>query len=396
MQEIRVGIIPAPELPESIARDLLDKFPDYFSKYIDDQVSWNVDILVDPLTGAAENVNDIIDEAIMRRKQKNWHYAICLTDLPIFTGKDIVLADANYEERVAQVSLPAFGSVPMKNRICNTIIELLSELYKGFSDIKGANQNSMQGKDMSHKEKKQVHYYGFKQEKTRKFSSIRKTKFIRKDEKVDVRYIVIPRMNGRLRILLGMTHANRPWTVFPSFKNVIAIAFATGAYGLIFPTLWKLSAAFALPRLLGLTAVSLFSMVVWVTIAHGLWEKRTAKSKKKLRRLYNTATLSTLSIAVMFYYIVLVILFFGMVSIFVPPELFAEEAGLKESATIVDYVKLAWLAASVATVAGAMGAGLENDELVRTITYGYRQRRRYKEMNTEKENSTKLTREIDQ
>jgi hypothetical protein len=53
----------------------------------------------------------------------------------------------------------------------------------------------------------------------------------------------------------------------------------------------------------------------------------------------------------------------------VPTGLLASVLGHR--AGIADAVRLAWLASSVATVGGALGAGLESDEAVREAAYGY-------------------------
>ena len=47
------------------------------------------------------------------------------------------------------------------------------------------------------------------------------------------------------------------------------------------------------------------------------------------------------------------------------------QAGLTHEVHLSDYVELAWLTSSLATVGGALGAGLETDEAVRDAAYTY-------------------------
>lgn len=339
---------------------------------------------VDPLTGAAECVEEIIDEASILKTENNWNYSICITDLPIFSQGQLVLADANGKNSVAQISLPAFGLFPTKKRLMKTIVQMVNELYYAQYN---ANETIWAKRAIGPLLKNKGVIPSLK--RTFYFSPIQRINPPKDIEKIHTRFIIIPKINAQFRVLLGMTFANRPWTVMPSFKRVVAIAFATGAYGLIFNTLWKLSVAYELSRFFGLMFAAIFGMIIWIIFAHNLWEPETDKNKGKIRNLYNFTTILTLGVAVLMYYITLFILFLVAVLFFVPPDLFKETTNLQQDVNPLHFLKLAWLVTSVATVAGAIGAGLENDAKVRNVTYGYRQHHRYAEMQNQKKKEEK-------
>ncbi len=171
-----------------------------------------------------------------------------------------------------------------------------------------------------------------------------------------------------------MVLANRPWKLFPSFKGTLAAAFATGAYALVITTLWILADSVGWARLLLLMVTAMVAMVVWLIVAHHLWERTESPEKRKWTALYNGVTVLTMSVAVLFAYAVLFALIFLAAWVFVPGAYF--QTILKHPVGFGEYLTLAWLAASLATVAGALGSSLEDEDTVREATYGYRQRRR--------------------
>jgi hypothetical protein len=63
------------------------------------------------------------------------------------------------------------------------------------------------------------------------------------------------------------------------------------------------------------------------------------------------------------------------------------QSTLKHSVGLSEYLTLAWLGTSLATVAGALGASLEDEETVRKASYGYRQRRRHEDDNGHEDES---------
>jgi hypothetical protein len=64
------------------------------------------------------------------------------------------------------------------------------------------------------------------------------------------------------------------------------------------------------------------------------------------------------------------------------------ETTIKHPVGFGEYLTLAWLGASLATVVGALGASLEDEETVREASYGYRQRRRHEDDNDDGEDES--------
>ena len=86
--------------------------------------------------------------------------------------------------------------------------------------------------------------------------------------------------------------------------------------------------------------------------------------------LFNVATTATVVIGVLTSYAVLFVLALVGALLLVVGPLFTE--GLGHPAYLSDHLELAWLTCSLATVGGALGAGLESDDAEREAAYTYR------------------------
>jgi hypothetical protein len=82
------------------------------------------------------------------------------------------------------------------------------------------------------------------------------------------------------------------------------------------------------------------------------------------------ATTATVLIGVAALYTALFLLTLAGAAVVVTPELMRNAVG--HPVDVWNYLRLAWLASSLATVAGALGAGLEASDAVREAAYGYR------------------------
>src|SRR5699024_8068309 len=109
LKKIHLGLIPSPDLPAKLTSHIVADLPDLLQKHVDHASSFKAEIAIDPLIGTAEIMNEMMDKAIHLKYKNNWDYVICLTDLPHFYEKQIVIADVNTKSQVALISIPVFG-----------------------------------------------------------------------------------------------------------------------------------------------------------------------------------------------------------------------------------------------------------------------------------------------
>jgi hypothetical protein len=189
------------------------------------------------------------------------------------------------------------------------------------------------------------------------------------DDDVDLRFVAAV-VRGNVRLLGGMVRANRPWRLIVRLSRALAAATAAVGFALVTSDLWVLADALNWVRLLVLTVLSVGAMVVWLIVAHRLWEARQGRRSRQQTVLFNAATTLTLLLGAASLYAALFALTLGAAALVIDAGVLGKALG--HHAEVGDYAALAWMASSLATIAGGLGAGLESDEAVREAAYGYR------------------------
>src|SRR5918997_6539580 len=297
-----LGLIPAPDIPEKIATELASELPDLLRSRVDAGVSWNVAVVVDPLTGTDREAPEILDECREKMLSESWDLALCLTDLPVYRGGRLVAAGVSSERGVAGLSLPALGALRLRPRSREATLRLAQELYEKVHEP-----------EADATLKRSPRSTGF----VGPFRRVDPPDEDMAAMDVDARFAATGPL-GHIGLWSGMVLANRPWRMLPAFKGAIAAAFATGAYALVITTLWLLADSVGWARLLLLMLTAIVAMVAWIIVAHHLWERPAQREQRKWTSLYNGVTVLTISTAVLSAYAILFALIFVAALVFVP------------------------------------------------------------------------------
>ena len=286
-EEKLIGLVVAPGVTEKLAQSLINDIPNILSEQDNHQRDWKVDLVVDPLTGFAESVEEIFKKIQDYHNKREWDYVVGITDLPMFYHQNVLALDINKKNGAAIFSYPAFGWRPVKNRFKHAIVTIINELHYSEREHVGYDDNNRVKKEIN---------------KQFPFSRIEKTEVhLKETGNNHLRYLSNSRSLGMIRLVSGMTFANNPLNMMASLSNIVAIAFTTGAFGLIFSTMWNMGLDFSVWRLFGISIMAILGMLVWIMVSHGLWESTKKAKHKRIVMLYNLTTIMTLLIAIVIY-----------------------------------------------------------------------------------------------
>jgi hypothetical protein len=146
-------------------------------------------------------------------------------------------------------------------------------------------------------------------------------------------------------------------------------AFGTAAFALATNTIWQMADALDGLRLSVIMILGISALVAWLIVVHDLWESPSPQTPPELARLFNVGTVLTLVLAAAISYLVLLVGLTAAAALLIDISVFGQTLG--RPVGVVEYLTLAWLISSLATVGGAIGSGLEDEEAVRAVAYGY-------------------------
>jgi hypothetical protein len=344
--EIVVGLLaspgPAAELTESLLPEIADRLPERLPG-----VRWRLEFVSDRLVEPPTDLSAIISAGRRMLLDRGWHLAVCVTDLPLQTARRPVIAHVSTTHGVAVLSMPALGPVSVRKRTADTLVRLIGHML-GDTALADTGQR----RELADAVTRRMRELG--------------TRIEHGENDVGFASRVV---SGNVWLLLGMLRANRPWRLALRLMRVLAAAFAAGLFALVTSDIWRLAYHLGPVRLTVIALGSVAGIIVTIMIATGLWERTPHPDAREQVILFNIVTATTVGIGVVVLYVALFVIMLASALLLIPGDLLSIQLG--HPAGAADQIRLAWLATSIATLGGALGAALESHETVREAAYTY-------------------------
>ncbi|GAA5699369.1 MULTISPECIES: hypothetical protein [Streptomyces] len=353
-----VALLADPDAPTEIAQRMARILPARLADKSGQGRRFDVEVVSEPFTARTEDPPTLMRRIMDRGRAESWDIVVALTDLPLHSHGRRLVVDLSHEHGLALLSLPPLGGLRLQTRARRAVEEAVLSLA-------GPRATGAEGPPRS-----QPLLGPF----VSRLAPIHPGQ-VGEEETVDLRYVVSgPR--GYLRVLVGMVRANRPWRLVPGLSKALAAALATGAVATVNSTIWNLAESLSTPRLVIATVGSVALMIGWLIVDAQLWHRSAEVSReaRQRARLYNASTVMTVGIGVLVCYVGLIVINLVWALFILNDQVFASTTRTPLNAA--EYWTLSWFVASVATVGGALGSGLESDEAIRAAAYSKREQER--------------------
>lgn len=334
-REVVLGVALSPHVTEGLRTALAQQL----SGLLGDRMPghWRVELVDDALVRPPADGLDLLEAARDVMLERDWDLVVALTDLPLKAGRRVLVTQASPVHGVGLVSVPALGGARTRSRVPALVVDLVASLLDLDED---------DDPDLVRQRLDQL------SSDTGEDDGLQFTARV---------------LGGNLRLLLGMVRANRPWRLAAGLTKSLSIAAATGLLTLVSSDLWLLSEGYGPIQLAVLAVLSVAAVAGTLVIGAQLWERPRARRERRQVALFNAATLATVVIGVMTLFAALFVISVLGALVLVDADVYAALTG--HALGFPEYLRVALVTASLATVGGALGAGLESDDAVRGAAY---------------------------
>src|SRR6201998_2957481 len=342
--ELVIGLLAAPGPASELTEGLVGEIADRLAGQLPG-VRWRVQFVSDRLVQPPTDLSELIAAGRRMLLKRGWALAGCVAHPPAQTARRAGVAHVSATHGVAVLSMPALGPVSVRKRTAETIVRLvghiLGDLAPAADGAPLAQAVTRRMRELGGRTKRGEHGVGF----------------------------VARVITGNIWLLLGMLRANRPWRLALRLMRVLAVAFAAGVFALVTSDIWRLTYYLGPLRLVVIGLGSVAAIIVTIMVTTELWERSPHPAAREQVALFNIVTAATVGIGVAALYLALFIAMLAAALLLVPGNLLGLVLGHR--AGVDDQGRLAWLATSIATLGGALGAALESGESVHEAAYTY-------------------------
>lgn len=339
--ELLIGLLVSPSLSEVLGPDFATSMREALMQRhpgVRWAVTWAEDRLGDPPVQSL----DLMEAARERVLTEGWDLTVVLTDIPLKDRRRPVLTQLSPLHGVGLVGVPALGARHPRRKAQEISVQIVGQLLGYDAEDANAQRTLAQ--------------------RARQLSTDVEERPDDNSAQFTARVI-----SGNIRLLLGMIRANQPWAFIVRLSRALVVAAATGVLTLVASDLWLLATAYGPARLALLAVMAVITVSATVIIGGGLWEQPRSHAEREQVTLFNLATSGTVVVGVLVFYLALFLL--SLVGAFLLIDQGVLAAVVGHPVNAFDYGKISWLTASLATIGGALGAGLEDDDVVRAAAY---------------------------